>query len=422
MKKPLLYTNLILLALVCLSFSWQENFYAKVPKEVLVATQKMRFIESGSFNMGYVDGSYARTKHDSMLLLSNMARRVTVASFYMSSEEVTNAEWLAFYNAKVKELGEAKSAAFYPDTLVWTRDFAYSYNDPMVNYYFKHPAYQNYPVVGVSWDMAQEYCRWYSEYINGFLKEAGMEVLPDFRLPSEAEWEYAALGVVNKDPEKISPRIFPWNGNKLVDSKNQYLANFGTIRDANGFEHKSYLEDNTVYTSSVKTYTPNDFGLYNMAGNVSEWVQDVARPVYVLNNDDINPLRRNTDGKNLYNDAKPLNDSLRIAQKILQYHTSIGRDTSNAKDRAMIDVAIKTAWQDVQISKNKNGVETRVVKGGSWADPAIYMLCGSRQAVLQNKTSSMIGFRMGMTRVGLLDSSEPKNIQDLLIKRPKTTK
>lgn len=421
MKKPLLYSNLLLLALVLLSFSLHQvnhEFGTKIPKEALNATQKMRFIEGGTFTMGYWDGIYyTRTQKDSMLLFSNESRRVTVSSFYISSQEVTNSEWMAFYTDKAKELGEAQAAAFYPDTLVWIKDFSYAYNDPMVQYYFKHIAYQDYPVVGVSWDMAQAYCNWYSNNVNKILEDAGMQTMPDFRLPSEAEWEYAALGVADKNPEVLARRIFPWDGNKLTDSKHQYLANFGTIRDANGFEHKSYDHDNNAYTSSVKSYNPNGFGLYNMAGNVSEWVYDVARPIYSSLVKNLNPFKSNQ--RELYQPDSAKNDSLKLAEEILQ-SCATGTNTlrlDTVEDRSFIDKVIKRTWQDIQVIKRSLGVEPRVVKGGSWNDPAIYLLCGSRQAVPQNKTSSMIGFRMGMTRVGRLDGVEPAGIQDLLIKR-----
>ena len=145
----------------------------------------------------------------------------------------------------------------YPDTTVWIKDFSYSYNEPMHNDYFSHPAYEDYPVVGVSWHQAVAFCNWRSNLKNEYQKSRGKPSVNRFRLPSESEWEYAARG-------GIPSGVYPWGGPYLVDDRGCFLANFKPLRG-------DYAADQAVYTTEAKSYFPNDYNLYNMAGNVSEW-------------------------------------------------------------------------------------------------------------------------------------------------------
>jgi len=145
----------------------------------------------------------------------------------------------------------------YPDTTVWIRDFEYSYNEPMHNDYFWHQAYGNYPVVGVSWDQAKAFCQWRTFYKNSYQKTKGKAAVNSFRLPSEAEWEYAARG-------GLSGATFPWGGPYTKNDRGCFMANFKPLRG-------NYVADQALYTVEVDAYEPNDFNLYNMSGNVAEW-------------------------------------------------------------------------------------------------------------------------------------------------------
>ena len=145
----------------------------------------------------------------------------------------------------------------YPDTTVWIRDFEYSYNEPMHNDYFWHQAYGNYPVVGVSWDQAKAFCQWRTLYKNSYQKTKGKAAVNSFRLPSEAEWEYAARG-------GLSGATFPWGGPYTKNDRGCFMANFKPLRG-------NYVADQALYTVEADAYEPNDYNLYNMSGNVAEW-------------------------------------------------------------------------------------------------------------------------------------------------------
>lgn len=145
----------------------------------------------------------------------------------------------------------------YPDTTAWIKDFAYSYNEPMHNDYFWHQAYGEYPVVGVTWQQAKAFCAWRTLYKNAYQKDKGRQFVNSFRLPTEAEWEYAARG-------GLESGTFPWGGPYAKGDRGCFLANFKPNRG-------DYAADGALYTVEAKSYDPNDYNLYNMAGNVSEW-------------------------------------------------------------------------------------------------------------------------------------------------------
>jgi gliding motility-associated lipoprotein GldK len=145
----------------------------------------------------------------------------------------------------------------YPDTLVWIRDFSYAYNEPLTKLYYAHPAYGNYPVVGVNWKQSVAFCHWRTHRQNAYLEKKKMAVEGDFRLPTEAEWEYAARGGRTNS-------MFPWGSPYLRNKKGCLMANFKPGRGV-------YSEDGAHYTVRADAYWQNDFGLYNMSGNVAEW-------------------------------------------------------------------------------------------------------------------------------------------------------
>ena len=154
-----------------------------------------------------------------------------------------------------------KDIPIYPDTLVWVRDFAYSYNEPMAKQYYSHPAFGNYPVVGVNWKQASAFCEWRTQTLNSWLIGKKRSIETDFRLPTEAQWEYAARGGRSQSP-------YPWGGPYLRNRKGCLLANFKPGRG-------NYPEDGGFYTVRADAYWPNDFGLYCMAGNVAEWTSSL---------------------------------------------------------------------------------------------------------------------------------------------------
>lgn len=146
----------------------------------------------------------------------------------------------------------------YPDTLSWISDFTYSYNDPMAKMYFWHPGFDDYPVVGVTWEQAQAFCVWRTQLFNNYLLQAkGSAFVQNYRLPTEYEWEYAARGGRNLS-------MYPWGSPYTRNNKGCFLANFKPLRG-------NYVDDGFIKPSPVGSFEPNDYNLYDMSGNVAEW-------------------------------------------------------------------------------------------------------------------------------------------------------
>ncbi len=178
--------------------------------------------------------------------------------------------------SKRKDFIKKESLNIYPDTTVWIRDFNYSYNEPMHNDYFWHEAYGDYPVVGVTWKQAKAFAAWRTLYKNSNQKKRDREFVNSFRLPSEAEWEYAARG-------GIQGGDFPWGGPYTKNDRGCFLANFKPLRG-------DYAADQALYTVEANSYEPNDYNLYNMAGNVAEWVDSSYEAASYDYNSTMNPL------------------------------------------------------------------------------------------------------------------------------------
>ncbi len=428
------------------------------------------FIEGGTFVMG-------RTEQDVMYNWDNVPRRVTVRSFYMDETEVKNVDYREYLYWLGRVYGNDYPEVVrkaQPDELVW-RD-KLSYNEPLVENYFKHPAYQDYPVVGVNWIQANDYCAWRTDRVNenilvnmgilevdpsqtndnnfnteaylagqyeGLVREdledlnpngAGtrkvrMEdgiLLPKYRLPTEAEWEFAALGLIGNTlfERVIERRIYPWNGHiTRTDDKKAYgdmVANFKRGRgDYMGVAGN--LNDGADVTAPVYSYWPNDYGLYNMAGNVSEWVLDVYRPLNLEDATDFNPFRGNVyKKKSVDSDGLTLEkDSLgRIKYENVKTEENVNRrnyrkaDNINFLDGDYASVLGQSDWlSNDSIKTSSNDVydyaktsmindKTRVYKGGSWKDKAYFLSPGSRRFMEEDQQTDDIGFRCAMTRVG----------------------
>jgi gliding motility-associated lipoprotein GldK len=244
-----------------------------------VTATKLGFIKWDKEDKGYVDWAKMKafkwndTRSIQQLSEANLLLKKDDQLFNKQEFDVSN---LVYYSEvfDLKEAAKRKNAnlprqnfimikrtPIYPDTLVWIRDFAYSYNEPMTKRYFSHPAYGNYPVVGVNWYQAVAFCEWRTHLFNNYLASRKLPEEADFRLPTEAEWEYAARG-------GHSQSMFPWGNYYLRNKKGCLLANFKPGRG-------SYAEDGGFYTVRADAYWPNDFGLYCMAGNVAEWTSSL---------------------------------------------------------------------------------------------------------------------------------------------------
>lgn len=338
----------------------------------------LRYIEGGRTVLGSFE-------EDIMYTHDNTERAVTVASFYMDETEVANIHWLEYLHYVRLDSSIEFYESALPDTAVWARELAY--NDPYVDHYLRYPGFRFFPVVGVSWLQAQDYCTWRSIVVNQKLAEEagyydGLEgaevdlstsnqripletgfVLPNYRLPTEAEWEYAAQALIGTqwlDENQTHRRLYPWDGHALRNPYGKklgtFLANFKRGRgDYAGIAGK--LNDGAMITTYIYDYPPNDYGLYNMAGNVNEWVQDVYRPLSFQDFNDLNPVRR--DGF---------------------------LDEEDGYDAANYNSLITD--------------RVRVIKGGSWADVAYWMSPGTRRFLEEDSATSTVGFRCAMIRAG----------------------
>lgn len=439
-------------------------------------------IEGGEFIMG---GSAIEIPGQDMTSY-NYKRQVTVSSFYMDETEVSNTDWLEYLHwIRTTFRGKQELAEYYytalPDTLVWRRPL--SYNEPYVNNYLRHPAYGDYPVVGVTWQQAADYAVWRTDrvnelilrekglmttfkdlnkptakggtpvkksdtifntdvYLNGQIKDIGKkapldlsadaaaatgknkaqrnvrledgEIFQPYRLPTEAEWEYAALGLIgNTQYANISEKkVYPWNGLGITSPKKStrgmILANFkrgkGDYMGVGGS-----LNDKGSITQSVRSFTPNDFGLYNMAGNVNEWVQDVYRPNTFEATEGLNPFRGN-----VYSDKErdPQSSVIKIdgkgrpvmkpagtgvKQSWAQLQSQYVDSTYKADQRGYKDAEKNLPNGELLALYND---KSRVYKGGSWNDQAMWLNPAARRFLQEDESTADIGFRCAMTMLG----------------------
>lgn len=460
------------------------GFESAVPNDQL-DPNGMVFVEGGTYVMGQTTDN-VRKEWD------NQPRRATVSSFYMDECEVSNQDYREYLYWLQRAYGNdypeyVKKAL--PDTLVWRSKLAL--NEAYVENYFRHPNYADFPVVGVSWLQAIEYANWRTDRVNerilvdnGYLEldldaqgdntfntdayyaglyeglvleekenldpssegvrkikiEDGL-LLPKFRLPTEAEWEFAAYALIGNsyDERIVERRIYPWNGYQVrTDDKKYYgemLANFKRTKgDAMGTA--GALNDHWEYTAPVAFYFPNDYGLYNMAGNVAEWCLDVYRPMTSQDAEDINPFRGNVymtkvlDADGMISEKDSLG---RISYREVTIAENINRTNYKQADNInYLDGDLRSQltdqWKKEQSEEGEDVVayeedpeaqavsesnamyeygvsslitdKVRVVKGGSWKDRAFYLSPGQRRFLDQTKSTEWIGFRCAMDQIG----------------------
>ncbi len=417
----------------------------------------LRFVEGGTFTMG-------RVEEDVMRNWDNNPRRVTIHSFYMDETEVTNwdyRQYMAWLRHVYPENPE-KHKASLPDTLVWRR--ALAYNEPFVSNYLRHPAYSDYPVVGVSWIQASEYCKWRTDRVNEaiLIKNGYMDVdveqrnntvfttegylsgtyqgvsgentdnarvkwengllLPNYRLPTEAEWEYAALGLIGEANGELltERRIYPWKGQYLRNadkqSKGRMRANYTRGRgDLMGMA--GALNDAADIASGVFSFDANDYGLYCMAGNVNEWVADVYRPQSPNDVEEFQPFRgnviteyqRNSEGQIVFDQfGQPVFDTIIDYRNYRDgdYLSNLisGNDWTSIKPDPNVNTATTPKMYvqstDAGVISSTITDRVRVYKGGSWRDRSYWLSPGARRYLNEWEASDDLGFRCAMTHLG----------------------
>ncbi len=351
--------------------------------------------ESPIPGMIYVEGGYmimGNLSEDKLGTGGCCAKPVTVTSFYMDQTPITNLDYREYLDDLRKSgLMEAYNAAM-PNQKVFVEDF--SYNDPLTDQdsYFNMPDFMYYPVVGVSWEQATAYCKWRTKKIQELIKQKGkgkgkagsagqtdtgyvsdedqkkpvdqdnsepiVQGLPVVRLATEAEWEYAARGIVGTvsiDYLQRHQRTYPWDGSSPRGKNGQFLANFK--RGRGNYKGVTGASDHAAPTSYVYAYPPNDLGLYDMVGNVCCWVSDTYRPLSLQDTSDLNPIRR--DGR-----LDPAS-------------------SYNATDKVSLI-----------------NDDARVYKGCSWADSAYFLQIGTRRYLNKDAASARIGFRCVVSSLG----------------------
>jgi len=447
-------------------FAVKKNYISEIPNGMVA-------IEGGSYTIGE-KGEFITAPRD------NKPRRITVSSFYMDQYEIRNIDWREYTNWMKVVFGKTAPKLVdkaQPDVNVWREELAY--NEPYLENYFISPAFDQYPVVGVTWEQAMDYCEWRTDRVNELsLVDAGVIAAPNFskldkvssadsiastfvfntrkylkqpnylpttgkkpmkdlwsknrkadrsdgilhdayRLPTEAEWEFAAYSL-KADKNGIVPegRLYPWSGAQLRNTSKKELgrmqANFVRGRgDMMGTSGR--LNDRATITAPVSWYGANDFGLYNMAGNVNEWVLDVYRATSYNDVSEYNSFRGNEYKTSIVSSKDSIGNNIFKLDSLgrLKTETLKGDDVRSFKDgdpmsQIDFDVAdtlglanLKSKKYDPSdILRPKITDKTRVYKGGSWKDRIYWLNPSTRRYLDQDKSTNDIGFRCAMSMTG----------------------
>ncbi len=320
--------------------NWKQKIPWGVQDEEVRPILSQLYHDGGTLNTMLLNYSYSWINYDEAIKPSNRfdvasgtypkGARVRIDTAYVDAE--TNAITTRTIERELKDpsaLVTNMIINIYPDTMVWARDFQWAYNEPMMAKYFSHPGFAQYPVVGITWEQADAFCQWRTDY---YLSSNTVGI-QRYRLPTEAEWEYAARG-----GRKLA--VYPWGGNYARDKEGCFLANFKPYRG-------SFTDDTGSMTMRVAQFRPNDFGLFDMAGNVAEWTSSAYSSSSNIYVSDLNPN--------------------------FQY---------------------KARKDDPAILKRK------VIKGGSWKDISYYLQCGTRTYEYQYESRAYIGFRCVRSHIG----------------------
>ncbi|MDR2127210.1 MAG: SUMF1/EgtB/PvdO family nonheme iron enzyme [Prevotellaceae bacterium] len=434
------------------------------------------FIEGGLYVMG-------RVVEDLGFTNNNTQRRVTVDSYYIDETEVRNVDYRMYIHwlgrTYVSYPNVVQNAL--PDSLVWRSPM--SYNEPMVETYFRHVSFDNYPVVGVTWRQASDYCLWrtdrvnelqlvkkgilkldlasqkdennfntdaylagqYEGTINKGLKDISSEdknatrrvqmsdgiLFSKYRLPTEAEWEFAAAGLIGvTENERVTERkVYPWAGGSVRSNykktRGQMMANFqrgkGDLMGVAGNANDAFATP-----APVRSFYPNDYGLYCMAGNVNEWVLDVYRPLSFNDMDEFKPFRGNvytqlvvdSEGKPVQKDqyGRMVFDTIGYTPDRFNYQTgdlrnyndgdykSLMKDIPAGENPEILSQTSDMYYQgEGELGKGRTSLisdKSRVYKGGSFLDRAYWLSPSTRRFLDEDKSACDIGFRCAMNMVG----------------------
>ena len=463
----------------------QGGFNVAKAKDIK-AGPNLVFVQGGTFVMG-------STQEDVMADWNNVPKRVTVNSFFIDKTEMANVHYREYmfwlnrvFDPEADPANLAIVAAAYPDTLVWRSELGY--NEPYVEFYFRHPSFNYYPVVGVTWKQAHDFCLWRTDRVNelalveaGYINENELRTLsgkgqdafntkayllgmvtpppgdaarskrnplldangrprttvtfedgimsPDYRLPTEAEWEYAALAYIANNPNPRRGRGSKKDGEELVANKQVYSwnNNFNGLRDNRRGSYQGEmlanfkrgagdlmgiaggLNDRAALPAPVESYYPNGFGIYNMSGNVNEWVADVYRPMTYEVGDDFNYYRGNVFTTLKVVDSASADPMTRYERDSLGRPLYVQEDDSVLAQRRNYQRSYAIDYLDGDSLSGASygyGITTlvsdksRVIKGGSWLDMPYWLSPGTRRHLEEDQSSSTVGFRCAMTYFG----------------------